>query len=78
MKGSEMNKLSLVARKVAVASMVAGGMTAMQAHAALDAAVTTAITAAQTDLLALLGALTAAGLAIWVASLIYRKFKPKA
>lgn len=47
------------------------------AHAALDAAVTSAIDTAKTDLLSLYGTLMAAGVAIWVAVLIYRKFKPK-
>jgi len=44
------------------------------ANAALDTAVTAAITAAQTDLLALFAALTTAGAAIWVARLIYKRF----
>lgn len=43
-------------------------------HAALSTEVTTAITTAQTDLLALYAALTAAGVVIWVGRLIYRKF----
>lgn len=47
------------------------------AHAALDAAVTTAVTDAKTDLLTLISALTVAGVAIWVGSLIYRRFKVK-
>jgi hypothetical protein len=47
---------------------------AMSANAALDTAVTTAITTAQTDLIALYTALTGAGVVIWVARLIYRKF----
>lgn len=45
------------------------------AHAALPEGVTTAITTAQTDLLALFSALTAAGVAIWVGRVIYNKFK---
>lgn len=44
-------------------------------HAALDTAVTTAISSAQTDLLSLMTALTTAGAAIWVGRLIYNKFK---
>ncbi len=44
------------------------------AHAALSTEVTTAITTAQGDLIALFAALTTAGVAIWVARLIYRKF----
>lgn len=47
------------------------------AHAELPAAVTTAITGAQTDLLALFAALTAAGVAIWVGRIIYNKFRVK-
>ena len=62
-------KLAIVAAVVAVASI--------PAHAALDAAVTTAITTAQTDLLALLSALTAAGVVVWVARLIYARFRVK-
>lgn len=45
------------------------------AHAALDVAVTTGITTAQTDLLALLAALTTAGIAVFVGRVIYRYFK---
>jgi hypothetical protein len=52
--------------------LVAGVMGS--AHAALDASVTTAITNAQTDMLALFAALTTAGAAIWVARLIYKRF----
>lgn len=47
------------------------------ANAALDTAVTAAITTAQTDLLALYAALTTAGVAIWIGRLIYRKFSVK-
>lgn len=47
------------------------------AHAALDVAVTGAITSAQTDLLALYSALTTAGVAIWLGYIIYKKFKVK-
>lgn len=46
-----------------------------QAHAALDESVATGITAAQTDLVALYGLLTAAGIACFVAAVVYRKFK---
>ena len=45
------------------------------AQAALAVAVTSAITTAQTDLLALLSALTAAGVVVWVARLIYARFR---
>lgn len=47
----------------------------LPSHAALDAAVTTAIDTAETDVLALLTALTAAGVAIWVGRIIYNKFR---
>ncbi|MDO8447542.1 MAG: major capsid protein [Rhodoferax sp.] len=66
-------KKALFARLAVVGAGV-GSMVAVPAHAALDAAVTTAITAAQTDLLALFAALTTAGAAIWVARLIYKRF----
>jgi hypothetical protein len=65
-----MNKIVLVG-----AAFSAGLMGA--ANAALSAGVTDAITTAQTDLLSLFGALTAAGVAIWVGKLIYNKFKPQ-
>lgn len=45
------------------------------AHAALDPAVGTGITAAQDDLVDLYGLLTVAGLAVFVAAVVYRKFK---
>ncbi len=48
-----------------------------QAHAALPTEVTTAITGAQTDMLALYTALTTAGAALFIAGLIYRRFKLK-
>ncbi len=64
-----MKKLSLILAPVAVL--------ASQAHAALPSEVTTAITNAQTDLIALFAALTAAGVAIWLARVIYRKFSVK-
>ena len=71
-------KVSTSKVRAVLGSLVAlGALTAQQAHAALDSAVTTAITAAQTDLLALLAALTTAGVAIWVARLIYNKFRVK-
>ena len=47
------------------------------ALAALPADVTTAIDAAETDLLALYAALTVVGATIWVARLIYRHFRPR-
>lgn len=54
---------------VALLSVVGGS-----AHAALAAAVTDAIDAAETDMLALYAALTAAGVLIWVGRLVYRHF----
>jgi hypothetical protein len=45
------------------------------ANAALASAVTEAITTTQTDVLALLAALTVAGAAIWVGRMIYSYFK---
>jgi len=69
---SEMNKFA----KFGLAGV--GALVLVQrANAAIDAAVTTAITGAQTDLLALTATLTGAGVAIWVALLIYHRFKPK-
>lgn len=64
-----MKKSQLALSVAAVAALAAGS-----ANAALDTAVTTAITTAQTDLIALYTALTGAGVVIWVARLIYRKF----
>jgi hypothetical protein len=57
-----------------VAASAGSFLAAGSAHAALPTEVTAAITAAQTDLLALFAALTVAGAAIWVGRLIYRKF----
>lgn len=68
-----MKKLKLALLAVTPAALMA----AMPAHAALDASISTAITGAQTDLLALLGALTAAGVAIWVGRVIYNHFRVK-
>lgn len=59
-------------KKLAAVAALAGLMGS--AHAALPEAVTTSITTAQTDLVALYAALTAAGVIIWVGRLIYRKF----
>lgn len=47
------------------------------AHAELPAAVTTAVTTAQTDMVALYTALTGAGVVIWVGRLIYNRFRVK-
>lgn len=59
---------------VALIAMIGAGFT-LPAAAELPTAVTTAITGAQTDLLALFAALTAAGVAIWVGRIIYNKFR---
>jgi hypothetical protein len=66
-----MNKAQAIRAALGAATVAA----VSSAHAALPEAVTTAITGAQTDLLALLGALTTAGVAIWVGRVIYNKFK---
>lgn len=66
-----MNKMQ---KRLALVAISAGGLVAGSAHAALDAAVTTAITGAQTDMTALYVALTTAGAALFVLRLIYRKF----
>lgn len=69
-----MKKNSLSAKlALMVASVVA--LVAVPAHAALDVAVTTGITEAQTNLLAVYSALTTAGIAIWVGKVIYNKFR---
>jgi len=59
--------------------VVLGGLSALggTVFAAVPTAVTDAITAAQTDLLAVMSALTVAGAAIWVGRLIYRRFTVK-
>lgn len=56
---------------------VSGGllMVSVAAHAALPADVTTAITTAETDIVALITALTSAGVVVWVASVIYGRFR---
>lgn len=62
-------------KKVLVGSgLLAAGASSF---AALPVAVTTAIGDAQTDLIALFAALTAAGVAIWVGKLIYARFSVK-
>lgn len=62
-------------RAALFAALLVAGMSVQQAaHAALDAAVTTSISTAQTDLVALYTALTGAGVVIWVARIISRRF----
>lgn len=58
-------------RKTAVAVSFAGGAGAALADAT---AATTAITAAQTDALAVAGGLVAMGVAVWGGMFLYRKF----
>lgn len=65
----------LMARLALVPAFVASGMGA--AHAALPTAVTEGITTAQADIISLLGALTAAGIAVWVVTVIYNRFRVK-
>jgi hypothetical protein len=69
-----MNRVSLYFASVMTLAL---SMLAVPAHAALDAAISTGIASAQTDLLALFSALTLAGVAIWVGRIIYRKFTVK-
>lgn len=64
-------------KKLVLVSAGLAGLANLPAHAALDAAISTAITGAQTDLLSLMGALTAAGVAIWVGRVIYNHFRVK-
>ena len=61
-------KLALLASMAAAAGA---------SHAALSTDVTTAITTAQGDMVALYGALTTAGVAIWIVRLIARRFSVK-
>lgn len=51
-----------------------GGAAVQSAHAELPAAITTAITGAQTDMTTLYTSLIGVGAAIWVLRVIYRKF----
>lgn len=70
-----MNKTQKFGRLAVISAAAAASIGS--ANAALDTAVTAAITTAQTDLLALYAALTTAGVAIWIGRLIYRKFTVK-
>lgn len=65
--------------KSGVRALVGGAALAAagSSMAALDTAITTAISTTQTDVLALLAALTTAGAAIWVGRIIYRYFTVK-
>lgn len=64
-------KKTLALRLAAIPAFVLA--TGGAAHAALDAGVTTAITAYQTDMLALIALLLAAGVAIWGAKRLGQK-----
>jgi hypothetical protein len=64
--------MKLSFKKLAVAATTLGA--AVASHAAVDPAVTTAITGAQTDGLTVVTALTVMGATIWGATYIYRKF----
>jgi len=68
-------KKALMARLgiVQAAALAAAG----SAHAELATVVTGGITTSQTDLVALFGALTAAGIAVWVARVVYNHFRVK-
>lgn len=61
-------------RSLSAVATAAGLSAATSVHAALPAAVSTAITTAETDMTLLYTTLTGAGVVIWVARLIYRKF----
>jgi len=63
-----MKNVFIKSRRFGVVVLAAG---AASAHAAADL---TAITAAQTDALSVVGALTALGIAVWGANYIRRKF----
>lgn len=67
-----MNKF---ANRIGAASALS--LVALPSFAALPTSVTDAITTTQTDLLALLAALTVAGAAIWVGRMIYNYFRVK-
>lgn len=62
-----------LAALVALAVGLGAGVTTT-AQAALPAAITTAISGAETDMAALYTALIGVGAAIWVLRIIYRKF----
>jgi hypothetical protein len=70
-------KVSLKTVKAVLLGLGVSMASINSAFAALPEAVTTGITTAQTDLLALLAALTAAGIAVWVGKVIYNRFRVK-
>lgn len=63
-------------KNVLIAAAVAALFTGA-AMAEVPAEVTAAIASAKTDLLSLLAGLTAAGVAIWVGSVLYNRFRVK-
>lgn len=63
-------------KNVLIAAAVAALSTGA-AMAEVPAEVTAAIASAKTDLLSLLAGLTAAGVAIWVGSVLYNRFRVK-
>lgn len=69
--------MKFTGKKVAALSALAtlGAVVSQNAAAALDPSITAAIATAQADIISLLVALTTAGAAIWVATMIYRRFK---
>jgi hypothetical protein len=64
--------MKLSVKKLAVAATALGAAAA--SHAAVDAAITTAISGAQTDALAVVTALTVMGATVWGANYVRRKF----
>jgi hypothetical protein len=64
--------MKLSVKKLAVAATTLG--VAAASHAAVDPAITTAITGAQTDALTVVTALTVMGAAVWGANYVRRKF----
>jgi hypothetical protein len=66
-----------VARKFGASVLALPLVIGSAAHAALPTGVTTAIETAETDLTGLLATLTAAGVVVWVAAVIYARFRVK-
>lgn len=62
-------------KKIVYGAGSAALLMASQAHAALPEAVSTGITTAGADLVLLFGALTAAGITVFVARAIYKRFR---
>lgn len=64
------------AKNIVLAAAVAALSTGA-AMAEVPAEVTAAIASAKTDVLTMLGGLTAAGVAIWVGTVLYNRFRVK-